>query len=250
MPRSRDFDRSTSAKRTFSRICRSCGGTSIFSRLTTLSERRGDRDGALRFEQILDPARQIDRAVVYRQLHAAAKLAVELVFRGLDAGGADLTSRSYSLREPSLSQITRLVSPGALPLIIRLRALTGTASAVSGAATETRSILTGMSSSVPARPRPPYWLLRGAHTGATQTAAAEFDGTDLHGFTSRRLARRQEFRSMRFDPCKTSMVRSVFLYRQGWRAAGIPARACDPRRARGLQAASRTSIVCRGLRSG
>ena len=53
------------------------------------------------------------------------------------------TSTSYSLLEPSLSQTTRLVSPGDLPLIIRLRALTGTASAVSGAATETRSIFTG-----------------------------------------------------------------------------------------------------------
>ena len=76
-PRSSDFERSTSANRTFSRICRSCCGTSTLKRFDPLNpiELAAISMAALGLIHIADMARDVDGRIVHRQLNATSKLA-------------------------------------------------------------------------------------------------------------------------------------------------------------------------------
>ena len=112
-----------------------------FQQIDYLAECEADRLSALRGIYVFDGAGEIDGGGIAGNLNAVRRIRCEFALSPRPVcSRVALHATSYSFRLPSLSQIIALVSPGALPLIIRLRVLTGTASAVSGDAIEIRSM--------------------------------------------------------------------------------------------------------------
>ena len=137
--------RSMLIKRTLSRICGSAGGTSTSSRLTTLPAVEAiftARDELLR--SLTLPLRKTESpsTVIFTDCPGSSVLSSRRTASSLSFAKEAL-ARTVTLkncRPPCLSQIIRLVSPGALPFTMTSVRVTACTSATSPKPTATRAM--------------------------------------------------------------------------------------------------------------